>query len=130
MTLGNRGHEESLCRVVRAHGELDIATRSAFDRSLRLRLRHGPCPGLVADLTAVTFMDCSALSVLCDVHGYQWSQGGWLRLVYTRSNIALLLAGTGLAEVFPRYATVRDALMNRRYAQSAQPVGRRKAGGL
>jgi len=49
--------------VVSAAGELDLASQEIFDRELAGAIERG-CRRLIVDLTAVTFMDSTALGAL------------------------------------------------------------------
>ncbi|MHA6763951.1 STAS domain-containing protein [Streptacidiphilus sp. PAMC 29251] len=51
----------ALCRVVTACGELDVATTAVLRMDLNRRGSPGGVRRLVVDLSAVTFMDASAL---------------------------------------------------------------------
>jgi anti-anti-sigma factor len=106
--------------VVRASGELDLVTAWAFGLDLCGELLLGGNGFLVVDLRLVTFMDCSALRELVGARRQSREVGGWLRLVYDQPPIQRLLAATGLAGRFPRYATVLDA----RFEVTALPVRR------
>lgn len=97
------------CRLVGAQGELDLTTVAPFERALR-HVRSGPgrlC--LIVDLSGVTFADGSILEPLCEAWAESRARLGWTRVVYTRSAIALVFRAGGLAERFPRYASVQDA---------------------
>ncbi|MDG4861824.1 STAS domain-containing protein [Streptomyces sp. T-3] len=98
-------------RVVRADGELDLATVGEFAQRLHDVESLGPwyAARLVVDLSAVTFMDGSALPPLIAAQEHSVRQGGWTRVVYTRRGISMLFRVAGLMDSFPRYATVADA---------------------
>ncbi|MFI2236492.1 STAS domain-containing protein [Streptomyces chrestomyceticus] len=100
------------CRTVRPTGELDLSTAPAL-RDLLRGNDAAPAARLIADLTAVTFMDTSALTELETAHCRSEAADGWLRLVYHQPTIGRLLRLTGLTRRFPRYATAQDACANR-----------------
>jgi len=96
--------------VLHAAGEIDVVTAPM----LRARLAEVPeeTRVVVVDLSEVSFLDSTALSVLV---------GGWkrfsseaddaeLRLVVTRPMIQRVLDITGLAKVFSIYQTLEAAL--------------------
>jgi anti-sigma B factor antagonist len=96
--------------VVRVVGEVDIATAPV----LRARLEQLPAPTrrVVVDLSEVTFLDSTGLSVL--VGAWKRFSGddseGDLRLVVVRPTIQKVLEITGLDQVFSVFATLAEAL--------------------
>lgn len=117
------GLEQGLAeyRVIRPTGDLDFATAAYFGIELADGDGNGAgdrTPCVVVDLTAVTFMDVSPLRELVAARLDAERHGGWLRLVYTQSAIALLLRATRLSGVFPCHASVEDAVAGR-----AEPPG-------
>ncbi|MHC5259329.1 STAS domain-containing protein [Streptomyces sp. UC4497] len=97
------------CRVVRAHGELDVTTVPRLERALRqVRTGQGRLR-LIVDLSAVTFADGSILEPLCEAWAESRERHGWTRVVYTRSATSLVFRAGGLADRFPGYASVQDA---------------------
>ncbi|MER5564257.1 MULTISPECIES: anti-sigma factor antagonist [unclassified Streptomyces] len=96
-------------RVIRATGELDILTTPLLAGKLAEAQRGNRIPYLVADLTDVTFMDCTALGPLCTTRARCLDRTGWLRLVYSGRAVGLLLRAVDLTGAFPRYATVDAA---------------------
>ncbi|MCX4907327.1 STAS domain-containing protein [Streptomyces sp. NBC_00878] len=97
------------CRVVRAHGELDLTTSPGFARDLEGARRDTGRLFLIVDLSGVTFMDGSALDPLCAAWDDCRSRHGWTRVVYARSCIGLLFWAGAVVERFPRYASAQDA---------------------
>ncbi len=89
-------------RTVRPTGELDLSTAPAL-RDLLRGNDAAPAARLIADLTAVTFMDTSALTELETSLVRSEADGGWLRLVYHQPAIGQMLRLTGLTRRFPRY---------------------------
>jgi len=107
------------CRVVRAGGELDVMTASAFARDLE-DARHGTDRlFLIVDLRDVTFMDGSVLDPLCAAWHDCRGRGGWMRVVHTRPGPGLVFRALGLLERFPRYASVQDAWQGVRIDRAA-----------
>ncbi|WP_370673265.1 STAS domain-containing protein [Streptomyces sp. DvalAA-14] len=81
------------------HGEIDLFTAPGV--SVRLDAATvRPGTELVVDLRAVTFMDCSGLSVLCRARERLLRGGGSVRLVVNDSALLRLLRLTELSEVF------------------------------
>lgn len=108
-------------RVITARGELDIVT--AADLSFDLDgwgLGEG-VQRLIVDLCQVTFMDASALGLLCTALARAERDGGWVRLVYTQHRIARLLAAARLDAHFPRHADLADALVGRTSPAPVKP---------
>ncbi|MGW8332471.1 STAS domain-containing protein [Streptomyces sp. NPDC055897] len=106
------------CRVIRPTGELDILTAPSLCGDLARAQRNSQIPHVIVDLLDVSFMDCSALGALCAARAGCLDRAGWLRLVYARRGIHLLLHSVDLTGVFPRYATVEAA---RQGLTSARP---------
>ncbi|MEU7154734.1 STAS domain-containing protein [Streptomyces sp. NPDC045456] len=103
-------------------GELDLSTAPAL-RDLLRGNDAAPAARLIADLTAVSFMDTSALTELETALARSEADGGWLRLVYHQPAIGRLLRLADLIRRFLRCATVHDACAGRR----AQAVVARSA---
>ncbi|WP_051833695.1 STAS domain-containing protein [Streptomyces sp. NRRL S-646] len=97
------------CRVVRAGGELDVATASSFTRGLEDACHGDGRLFLIVDLSGVTFMDGSVLEPLCAAWHDCHRRGGWVRVIHTGPGAALLFRAAGLLEWFPRYASAQDA---------------------
>lgn len=104
---------EAGCALIVAEGELDLLTAPDLELELGAALRNSGPPRLLIDLKAVTFMDISPLRVLCRALAEARRRGGWVRLVYTRPLVAKLLKAARLAEEFPQYLCVEDAVANR-----------------
>jgi anti-sigma B factor antagonist len=97
------------CRVVRACGELDLMTASAFTRALEEARSGAGRLFLIVDLSDVTFMDGSALDPLCAAWTDCRARHGWVRVVRGPAGAELVLSASGLLPRFPRYATTQDA---------------------
>ncbi|WP_432058522.1 STAS domain-containing protein [Streptomyces sp. bgisy022] len=85
--------------IVAPHGELDLLTAPALAARLDA-LTAGPSPDVVVDLRAVSFIDCSALGVLCRARNRVRIRGGRLRLVSRSPGFRRLLHHTRLGGVF------------------------------
>lgn len=96
--------------VVRVVGEIDLATAPQLQSCLA-RI-PADTRAVIVDLTAVTFLDSTGLSVLVAGRKRLSEDGeeGDLRLVVSRSLIQRVLDVTGLSNVFPVFATVEEAV--------------------
>jgi anti-sigma B factor antagonist len=85
--------------VLRVFGEVDIQTSPILDEELRRVVGEG-VSSIIVDLSEVTFLDSTGLSVL--IAGLKRCQNarGDLRLVSPRSNVRKVLEITGLIDVF------------------------------
>lgn len=86
-------------QVVQVEGELDLASVPRVREELHEALATRPAQ-LVVDLSACTFVDASALSMLVDVHRRAWREGGVLTLRGCSPRVLRLLSLTGLRRVF------------------------------
>ncbi|MCC3651778.1 MULTISPECIES: STAS domain-containing protein [Streptomyces] len=97
------------CTVVELRGEMDIA--AALDAAPHLdRATATAEPRLVIDLSPVTFLDASGLSLLCRAHRRVHAQGGRLALVCDRPGLLRILGITGLDHRFRPVPTLAEAL--------------------
>jgi anti-sigma B factor antagonist len=87
-------------------GELDMHTRSILDQAVER------CPDrLVLDLRDLSFLDSAGIHAIIELRRRQRAAGGWLRLVYDRSQqLARVLQILGLTDAFPPYADVETAI--------------------
>ena len=117
LRLSTEPHGASV--VVSVQGELDVTTSHRFDDCLSEAVASSD--RVILDLSAVEFMDTTALAVIV---------GHWRRLVAAdgvfvlagaryRSTRALWI--TGLADRLPMYETVGEALAAAQAGQSAPP---------
>ena len=97
------------CAVLRVGGEIDLYTAPALRAGLSdlvtTRVRH-----VVLDTSDVTFLDSTGLGVLVDGRRRLRAHDGSLALVSGQERIERLLRLTGLARLFPPYATVAEAI--------------------
>ena len=94
--------------VVRLVGDLDIVTSRQLDETLtdaRQAVEH-----VVLDLSAVDFMDTSALAVIVSHWKALASESGTLALAGARFQYTRTLWITGLADRIPMYETVDVAV--------------------
>ena len=77
-----------------AHGELDLATASAFEEALRDCARRHPAR-VVVDLADVPFIDASGLRVLIEARRRQHEADGELLIARPSRQVARLLEVAG-----------------------------------
>lgn len=98
--------------VVELRGELDASTSPALQTGLEdLLNRRAPC--VILDLSALTFLDSSALTVLVVSDRRAREAGGSLALAGPRQIVARVLSLTALDQHFAVYPTVADAIADR-----------------
>jgi anti-sigma B factor antagonist len=92
--------------LVSVTGELDLATTPR----LRAALDDATVAGsqVVIDLSEVTFIDSSALSVLVRSHTLLADAGGELKLIVNTAAVRKLLEVTGLIDVFSVHESFAD----------------------
>ena len=95
--------------VVTASGELDAYVAP----ELTAALDQAGVDRLVADLTAVSFMDSTALGLLVRTVRDRGQSGGETRVVLPQSNARRIFEITTLDRVLPVSASLRDALAER-----------------
>ena len=96
--------------IVRVAGEVDLATAPQLKESLAaIPAGSGP---VIIDLSEVTFLDSTGLSVLVTSwkHLHEFNADSSVRLVVNRPAIQRVLTVTGLDEVFNLFATLEEAL--------------------
>ncbi len=94
--------------IVTAAGEIDLATAPRLREAISDHLTAGVVH-LVLDLTAVSFMDSTALGVLVGAGKKVAGLGGSLKVVSQDPRIVRLLAVTGLSRFLPVHPTLEDA---------------------
>jgi anti-sigma B factor antagonist len=94
--------------VVGVSGELDIVTSQQFDDYLSEASADRDL--VVLDMSAVDFMDTSALAVIVSHWRRQVEAGGMFLLAGARYRYTKALWITGLADRLPMYADVTEAL--------------------
>ncbi|SDO03332.1 anti-anti-sigma factor [Streptomyces sp. cf386] len=97
------------CRMVRAHGELDLTTVTPLAHALEGARAGCGRIFLIVDLSQVTFTDGSILEPLREAWDDCRDRQGWVRVVHTSSVIDLVLLAGGLLASFPAYASAQDA---------------------
>ena len=99
--------ESGPCTVIGLAGEADVSTRAmaeVFDAEVAKRPRL-----LVVDLSALSFIDSAALSVLMRTHRALARDGGTLALVNPSPRVARILELIDIAHVIPVYANLTEA---------------------
>ena len=94
--------------VVSVQGELDITSSQRFDDCLSEAAASSD--RVILDMSAVDFMDTSALAVIVGHWRRQVAAGGMLLLAGARYRYTRALWITGLADRLPMYDTVDEAL--------------------
>jgi anti-anti-sigma factor len=94
--------------VVAVSGELDIVSSQQFDDYLSDASAGRDL--VVLDMSAVDFMDTSALAVIVNHWRHQVEAGGMFLLAGARYRYTKALWITGLADRLPMYADVAEAL--------------------
>jgi anti-sigma B factor antagonist len=97
--------------IVMVGGELDVVTGPQFDEYLTVTRREHH--HIVLDLSAVDFMDTSALAVIVGHWKELLAAGGTLSLAGARYRYTKSLWITGLADRLPLYDTVDQAVAGR-----------------
>ena len=94
--------------LVTVTGEIDVTTTGilakALDQAADVALI------VVADLTAVTFMDSTGISTLLHAHHALADQGGRLALTGAQSSVRRVLEMTGVDTVIPLHPNLAQAL--------------------
>lgn len=84
--------------VVRATGEVDLATGNPLRDALEAAAADPKVQVLVCDLSGVTFLACNGLTMLLAARSAMDGRGGELRVVATEPIVLRLFALTGLTE--------------------------------
>jgi anti-anti-sigma factor len=94
--------------VVSVHGELDVTSSQRFDDCLA---EAAAVSGqVILDMSAVDFMDTTALAVIVTHWRRQTEEGGVFLLAGARYRYTKALWITGLADRLPMYDSVEEAL--------------------
>ena len=96
------------CCMVYAFGEIDVAVADRFRHELDQAMDDSS-PWLLVDLSAVTFMDSTALSALVWAHHRAADRGGCLALIGSTARMTRLLHVTQLDRVLPTYSSLAEA---------------------
>jgi anti-anti-sigma factor len=96
--------------VATVAGEIDLANVLDFRAGLRPLLSDPPVGLFVCDMSRVSFVSCSALSVLLDARETLAARGARLRVVANGPAVLRPLAITGLRDVLPVSPDLASAL--------------------
>ncbi|SDJ09344.1 stage II sporulation protein AA (anti-sigma F factor antagonist) [Frankineae bacterium MT45] len=98
-------------RVLSVSGELDAAASPTVGALLQQLLDDKPAGRVVIDLSDVSFLDSSGLTVLVEARNRATANAIPLAVVLDRNHrVEKLLKITGLTGVFDLYSNVSDAL--------------------
>jgi len=95
--------------VMELRGEIDLLTGQPLSARLDT-LSAPPCPDLVLDLRALSFIDCAGLGVLCRARSRVVARGGRLRLVTGKAGFLRILRLARLSDVFEIHTRLSSAL--------------------
>ena len=95
-------------RIVAAQGELDLHTAPRLAAALAPHVDAGEW--VIADLTAVTFMDSSGVAVFVNALARARETGAGLAIVAPEPRVRRVLAITGLDGMLPVHDSLADAL--------------------
>jgi stage II sporulation protein AA (anti-sigma F factor antagonist) len=95
-------------RVVTLRGELDYDVKDQLSEALRVE--DGAPARIVADLSAVTFMDSSGINIFVATYHQARGAGGWVRIAGAQDAVLHVLQITGLDTVITCHPTVEQAL--------------------
>lgn len=102
--------------VVTPAGELDAFTSPDLRTEVHQLIESGRADQLVVDLTAVTFLDSSALGVLVGGLRRLRQRGGELHVVQPRPTVRRIFEITSLDAIIPLYASRDEASAAARHA--------------
>jgi len=95
--------------IIELTGELDLATTPVLIARLD-RLSEDRPLQLVADVTALTFCDCSGLGALVQMYNHATATGGWLRVCGVAGVLEKVIRLTRVSSILSCYADVAEAL--------------------
>jgi anti-anti-sigma factor len=107
------------CVVVTVSGELDVTCSQRFDDCLAEASTASD--RVILDMSAVDFMDTTALAVIVSYWRRQVEAGGMFLLAGARYRYTKALWITGLADRLPMYGSVGEALAAARPDPGAEP---------
>ena len=98
--LGVQLEQEGERIVVRAWGELDIASASEFETELRRAIR-GSVLGVVLDLGGVTFIDSTGLRALLSAATLSHAIGHELLMLHGSAQVKHAIETSGVEDLLP-----------------------------
>jgi anti-sigma B factor antagonist len=96
--------------ILGVSGELDLYTSPKLKAAIEGQLAQGSIR-LILNLLNTTYLDSTALSILSEAHREVRRRQGNMGLVFQQPQVTRIFAITGLAEVFPIFATEAEALV-------------------
>jgi anti-anti-sigma factor len=114
--LREEAPEEGTC-VIAVEGDADMTTAVKFNESFFTAVRAG-VRRVVADLTAVSFIDTTMLNALVVGHRRMTRDNGSFAVVCEGTRVTRVLEITGLGQILNVFGTREDAL-----AHVRQPSG-------
>lgn len=96
--------------VVELHGELDISSASGLREQL-FDILADQAASLILDLSGLSFIDSTGISVLVAAERRAHELGGSLSLVGPQKIVARVLHITSLDRHFPIFPTVEEAIL-------------------
>lgn len=100
--------DPALPAVMRVAGEVDVLTSTTLRHALALHMGAGR-PDLIVDLSGVTFLDSTGLSVLVRAERQVRERGGRMDLVVAQERVVDLLRITALEQIFRIHRTLQEA---------------------
>ncbi|NJP89006.1 STAS domain-containing protein [Nonomuraea sp. FMUSA5-5] len=97
------------CAVLKVAGEVDVFTAPKLREQI-IDLAAKGTVHVIADLSAVQFLDSTGLGVLVGGLKRLRTQDGTLSLVMTTDRISRIFKITGLTAVFASHSSVQDAI--------------------
>ncbi|MER5201326.1 STAS domain-containing protein [Streptomyces sp. NPDC002884] len=97
-------------RVVTVQGEIDHDVKNAFGNALLSGDGTAQASRIVVDLSGVTFMDSSGITVFVAAHQAVSSTGGWVRIAAAQKPVLHVLRLVGIDAVITCHATLEQAL--------------------
>jgi len=96
-------------RVVIVRGEIDHTVKDVLSEALLLP-DSGTRPRTVVDLSGVTFMDSSGVSVFISAYQSMSDAQGWLRIAGAQESVLRILQIVGMDTLISCHPTVQQAL--------------------
>ena len=117
-TIARYGHGP--WTVLRLTGDFDMSWSDILrDECAEAVIAGTSRPQVLLDLSAVTFLDSTALGIIAGLHKTAVAHSGHLALAGAQGSVRRLLHITQLDEAIANYATLQDAL---RYAEDEHAV--------
>lgn len=112
-----RQRQEGTAAVVDLEGRFDFSARREFKETME-RLHEQGQRQIILDLSAVSFIDSSALGMLVVAHQNMKLKQGQILLVNPQTYVRQILDLANVPKMIPVYNSVQDALS----PQSASPA--------